>query len=299
MAAPHGLDSMIDLSIIILSYNTKDLTFQCIQSVVSQYRKELEENKIEIIAVDNNSTDGSQPAIINIKNKMSNIKLIENKENLGFGKGCNTGVKEAKGKYILFLNSDTEVLDKGFLQMIGFLEKNPKVAILGGKLHNVDGSTQPSAGKFYNLPYLIIMLLGLERLGFLRSSPNRIKKVDWVSGACMMVDRHIFEKLTGFDEQLFMYMEDMEMCFRAQKLGYATYFFPNLKLKHKSLGSSDRAFAIINIYKGILHFYSKHKTRLEYLVAKTLLIAKAGILILLGFLTFNSNLRDRYMKAIS
>jgi hypothetical protein len=283
---------MIKLSIVTLSYNTKDLTLACLRSIALQYKQELERKELEIIIVDNASSDGSPSAI-------SNFKLIQNKENVGFGKGCNIGAKAAEGKYILFLNSDTEVLDKGFLSMTNFLDKNLDVAILGGKLENNDGSIQRSCGKFYNLFNLLIMLLGLERFGFLRSTPSKIQKVDWVSGACMMVRNSVFEKLNGFDRELFMYVEDMEICFRARRLGYSTYFYPNLLLKHKSLGSSNRTFAIINIYKGILNFYSKHKTYLEYLVAKLFLITKAGVLILVGLLTFNSELRDRYQKAIS
>lgn len=250
----------------------------------------------EIIVVDNASSDWSPEMV---RKEFKKVKIIENKENLGFARGCNIGVKVSKGEYVLFLNSDTQVLDKGFISMVEFMDKNPKVAILGGKLENNDGSIQRSCGKFYNLFNLVIMLLGLERLGFLRSSPSKIQKVDWVSGACMMARRSIFDKLMGFDEKMFMYMEDMEICFRAQKLGFSTYFYPNLSLKHKSLGSSNRTFAVINIYKGILYFYSRHKTYLEYLIVKTLLIAKAEILILVGFLTFNSELRDRYRKAIS
>lgn len=284
---------MINLSITILSYNTKNLLRDCLTSILSSIDGKF---LYEVIVVDNASSDES---VNMVKEEFKKVKIVENKTNVGFAKGCNIGAKEAAGKYILFLNSDTKVQDNGFLRMVEFLEKNPRVAILGGKLHNADGSVQPSTGKFYNLPYLVIMLLGLERLGFLRSSPNKIQKVDWVSGACMMMRRDVIEKLTGFDEKLFMYMEDMEICFRAQQLGYATYFYPNLKLEHKSWGSSNRTFAIINIYKGILHFYSKHKTYFEYLIAKTLLIIKAEILILIGFLTFNSALRDRYRKAIS
>ena len=289
----------MELSIVILSYNTKDLTVACLESVISQYKKELIDKEIEIIIVDNNSSDESAPEVLKIKNKISNLALIQNKENMGFARGCNIGANTVKGKYILFLNSDTEVLDNGFTSMVEFLENNPQIALLGGKLENNDGSIQPSAGKFYNLVNLIIMLLGLERLGFLRSSPDNIQRVDWVSGACMMVRRNVFEKLGGFDEELFMYMEDMEICFRAKKLGFSTYFFPNVKLMHKSQGSSNRTFAIINIYKGILHFYKKHKSYPEYLIAKTLLMLKAEILILVGFLTFNSELKERYRKAIS
>lgn len=289
---------MIKLSIVTLSYNTKDLILQCLNSVISQYKNELKKKEIEIIVVDNNSTDGSPSEISNIKNQISNLKLVQNKENVGFAKGCNIGAKAALGKYLLFLNSDTQVLDKGFMSMIDFMDKNPKVAILGGKLENNDGSIQPSSGKFYNLFNLTLVLLGLERIGFVRSSPNKVQRVDWVSGACMMVRGDVFEKLTGFDEKLFMYMEDMELCFRAKKLGFSTYFYPNLKLRHKSLGSSNRTFAIINIYKGVLNFYSKHKTRFEYLIAKTLLICKAKLLILIGFLTQNLELKERYKKAL-
>jgi N-acetylglucosaminyl-diphospho-decaprenol L-rhamnosyltransferase len=289
---------MIKLSIVILSYNTKDLTLECLKSISSIYEEELEKKTFEIIVVDNNSSDDS---IRNIKKEFLNksyITIVENKENLGFGKGCNLGVKNSNGKYLLFLNSDTEVLDKGFLNMIQFLENNSQIAILGGKLINLDGSLQLSVGKFYNLFNLLIMLSGLERIGFLRSSPDEIKKVDWVSGACMMVKREIFEKLSGFDEKIFMYIEDMEICYRMKKLGYETFFFPDIKLKHKSLGSSNRTFAIINIYKGILHFYSKHKSHFEYMAAKMLMIIKAKILISIGYLTFNSEIKDRYKKAI-
>ncbi len=225
MAAPLGSDrEMIKLSIVTLSYNTKNLTLKCIKSVVVQYEKELEEKDLEIIIVDNASSDGSVSAISNLQKEVPNLKLIQNKKNLGFAKGCNIGAKTALGKYILFLNSDTEILDRGFLSMIELLEKDSKITILGGKIYNADSSIQLSAGKFYTLFNLFIMLLGLERLGFLRSSPNKIQKVDWVSGACMMVRGDIFKKLEGFDEKLFMYMEDMEICYRAKKLGFSTYF---------------------------------------------------------------------------
>jgi hypothetical protein len=290
------------LSIIILNYRTPELTIECLKSLIDSYRQELQDDRVEIIVVDNESNDDS---VKSIKYYLESIRydgiinLICNKENLGFGGGCNLGAKAAEGKYILFLNSETEIMGKGFFEMIKFLEEHAKVAILGGKLENIDNSPQLSVGKFYNLFNLFLMLLGLERLGFLRSSPNSIKRVDWVSGACMMVRRDIFEKLAGFDEKLFMYMEDMEICYRAKKLGFSTYFYPDLKLLHQSLGSSNKTFAIINIYKGILHFYAKHKTYLEYLIAKILLISKAKILILIGFLTFNSELKDRYRKAMS
>jgi hypothetical protein len=293
---------MIKLSIVILSYNTRDLTLECLKSIVSQYEKELEKNELEVIVVDNNSSDDS---IKSIKSYLSDLNfgkaifLISSNENLGFGKGNNLGAKAAKGKSLLFLNSDTEVLNKGFLTMADFLEKNSRVGILGGKLENIDGTAQKSCGRFYNLYNLLLMLLGFERFGFLRSSPENIQKVDWVSGACLMIKSAVFEKISRFDEKIFMYAEDMEICYRAKKFGFLTYFYPNLSLKHKSLGSSNKTFAIINIYKGILYFYKKHKTYSEYLIAKTLLILKAKILIFLSFIIFNPKLRETYRKAIA
>jgi N-acetylglucosaminyl-diphospho-decaprenol L-rhamnosyltransferase len=290
---------MVNLSIIILSYNTKDLTLACLKSIFSEYKKELKEKTIEIIIVDNASSDGSQKAISDLQVLIPNLKFIKSKVNLGFGKGCNLGAESAAGKHLLFLNSDTEVLNKGFAGMVEFLENNPRIGVLGGKIVGIDGSAQNSCGKFYNLFNLWLMLLGFERLGFLRSSPSVVKKTDWVSGACMMIKKNLFEKLSGFDEKMFMYMEDMEICYRAGKNGFPTYFYPDLLLKHMSLGSSSRSFAIINIYKGILYFYSKHKTCFEYLIAKMLLGFKARFLILISYLTSNSELRNTYQKAIA
>ena len=291
---------MINLSIIILSYNTKDLILRCLKSIVSQYRNELARKELEIIVVDNNSDDDSVKSIKYYVSsiKYNSIKTIENRENVGFAKGCNIGARESEGKYILFLNSDTEVLDGGFLRMVNFLDENEHVGILGGKLLNKDGSPQPSCGKFYNLFNLFLMLIGMERFGILRTNPNKLQKVDWVSGGCMMVRKFFFERLKGFDEHFFMYIEDMELCFRAKQLGLLTYFYPDIKVLHKEFGSSNRSFAIINIYKGILYFYSKHKSHLQFIIAKFLLKTKAVFGIFVGIVIGNSSLYKTYKRAI-
>jgi len=271
---------MTKLSIIILSYNTKDLTLQCIASVIRQCKKELEDKIVDIIVVDNASSDGSPSEISRLRQDFggqANLKLIENKENVGFAKGCNIGVREAKGKYLLFLNSDTKAEDRGFLKMVEFLDTHERVGILGGKLLDPNGSPQSSAGKFYTLPNFLLMIIGGERFGWLRSSPKKITRVEWVSGACMMVAKKTFETLHGFDEHFFMYMEDMELCFRAANSDFSTYFFPDVKLIHQALGSSNRAFAVRSIREGILYFYKKHESYWQYFIVKTLLAAKSII----------------------
>ena len=268
------------LSIIILNYNTKDLTLSLLNSLFEKFDKEIQENKIEVILADNASSDGSPTAFKKSK-YFSKIILIENKENFGFSKGNNIAFKNAGGNYTLFLNSDTEVSDKGFLNMAKFLDEDQEVGIVGGKLINLDGSDQMSAGKFYTISNLFLMLIGGERLGLLRSSPAKITRVDWVSGACLMIRRELFEKLKGFDENLFMYMEDMELCYRARKDGALTYFYPDIKLIHRELGSGNKNFAILNIYKGISYFYRKHM-KSKYELATTMLKFKAWILNSIG-----------------
>lgn len=286
----------MDLSIIILNYNTKDLTLVSVNSILEQYQNEISNNKFEIVLVDNNSTDLSLEAFRKLK--IPGLTIIESKENLGFSKGCNLGTEHAKGEYLLFLNSDTQIKDQGFIKMIEYLKSNKNVGILGGKLKNPDGTSQLSAGKFYNLFNLTLMLLGLEKKGLLRESPNEIKKVDWVSGASFMIKKSLFNTLGGFNKEIFMYMEDMELCFRAKKKGFSTYFFPSIMLFHLERGSSDKAFAILNIYKGLLIFYKKHKPKWQYLIVKFLLRTKSLVLVTFGKIMNNKYLKDTYSETL-
>ncbi len=287
---------MLDLSIIILNYNTKDLILECISSIRQQYKDQFDNEKFEIIVVDNNSTDESLSFLR--KFRFNGFNLIETKENLGFSNGCNLGAKNAKGEYLLFLNSDTQIKDQGFLKMFNFLKDKEKIGILGGKLKNADGSSQLSGGKFYNIPNLLLMLLGMEKFASLRQSPNKIQKIDWVSGACLMVKKSVFEKIGGFEKNIFMYMEDMELCFKAKKRGLDTYFYPEIMLYHKELGSSNRSFAILNIYKGIILFYKKHMPKWQFFLAKTLLYLKSIMLFGFGKLTGNNYLIQTYGETL-
>lgn len=285
------------VSIIILSYNTKELLRECLKSLY----KNIKGVDYEVLVVDNASTDGTfeeiQKLKVNSQNYSSKVKIIQNDKNCGFSKGNNIGARAARGEYLVFLNSDTEMQDKGLTGMVEFLKNHKTVGILGGRLRNMNGSLQKSAGTFYTLSNVFLMLLGGERSGMLRKSPSRIMQVDWVSGAFMMMRKELFEKLRGFDENFFMYVEDMEICFRAKKLGFSTYFYPNVNVLHKELGSSNRAFAILHIYEGLLYFYKKHKSVFEYQFARGLLTVKALLMILLGSVIRNTYLTTTYQKA--
>ena len=282
---------MIKLSIIILSFNTKKLTLDCIKSIFKVYKKNIENNELEIIVSDNGSKDGTLEAV----RKLDKVKVFENNKNLGFSKGNNVAAKRALGKYILFLNSDTEIRDEGFIKMIDFMDKNEKIGVLGAKLLNPDGKPQKSCGNFYTFFNLLFTIFGKDT--FVRKSPNSIQEVDWISGASFMMRRDVFEKTRGFDEDFFMYIEDMELCYRVKKIGYKTYFYPNIKLIHKELGSGNRTFAILNIYRGIILFYKKHLFW-QYPFVKFILFAKAFFSFIIGVLTNNDYLKKTYSSAL-
>lgn len=318
---------MIKTSIIILSYNTRDLLKTCLESIHSH----LSISEIEIIVVDNNSHDGS---VAMVKKEFPQVHLIENKENAGFAKGCNIGAARAKGEYLLFLNSDVELTDNAVVPLVAALEKNPHAAVAGGLLENTDGSRQRSFGAFYSLWNVFLLLFGGEK-GELKTSgklknrkphsqaphPDPLPKgegkemvereekdvprleseaftVDWVSGGFMLVRREAFERVKGFDEHFFMYIEDMEFCYRIHQAGKAVVVVPQARITHVGHGSSNRTFAIVSIYKGLQYFYKKHKNPLQYSILVLLLGIKAALAIVAGVLTGRTSLVTTYKKAM-
>lgn len=255
--------------------------------------------EFEIIIFDNNSRDNSVKTFRKLYKDEPYIQIHESDENLGFGKGNNEAARFATGKYLMFLNSDTVVEDKGILGMLAFLEKTQNAGILGAKLFNKDGTPQRSAGSYYKILNVFLLLVGAERLGLLRYSPNLEVQVDWVSGAAMLVAKKLFEEFSGFDENIFMYMEDMELCYRVRKSGQDIYFYPEVSIKHMGEGSSNRSYAIVSIYQGILYFYKKHMPSWQYKTVRLMLKSKAHLLIKLGTITGNTYLTRTYEKALA
>jgi GT2 family glycosyltransferase len=127
---------------------------------------------------------------------------------------------------------------------------------------------------------------------------NKKTSVDWVSGGFMLIRASVFKKLGGFDEHFFMYIEDMELCYRLKKAGLKVIYYPEAKAKHVGQASSNRTFAIINIFKGISYFYKKHRSLIEYYIVKSLLMIKALIAIFIGIVSGNAYLRRTYKQAL-
>ncbi|MBA3723915.1 MAG: glycosyltransferase family 2 protein [Candidatus Levybacteria bacterium] len=289
------------LSIITLNYKKPELTLACMQSLNEQFSKEFAADQIELLIVDNDSQDDSVKILrreIETK-KYKNMQVIANPTNAGFGAGCNTGAKASKGEFILFQNNDTLVKDAGPLKMALYMQEHPEIAILGGQMRNFDGTLQASTGKFYTLRYAALLLLGGQRFGLVDRSPERIEKVDWVKGSLLMMRREVFTELAGFDEKIFMYTEDMELCYRAKLAGHAVYFYPDVQVLHKDQGSTNKTFAIVNIYKNLLYFYKKHRSKAEYQLMRTMLVAKARVLISVGKASKKTYLVETYEKALA
>jgi len=294
--------SKFDLSIIIVSYNTKKITLNCTKSIIKSLKKSY--LKHEIIVFDNASNDNSIQAIKEFKTKIKNrnqeIILIKSKKNIGFGAANNKAAKIARSDYLLFLNSDIIVLNSAIEKLYNFYKQNEKsINFLGGKLLNKDGTSQPSCGPMYKLPMIFAHLfLRGDHWGLTRSSPNKLKEVDWISGACILTKKEYFEKVGGFDEKIFMYMEEIDLFYRAKKIGYKVFFYPEARFIHLgSQSSSGRTFPILQVYQGLVYFYKKHFSKFSLFILIIMLKLKALIGFLIGKIINHQYLTQTYAKA--
>ena len=292
-----------DLSIIVVSYNTRKTTHHCLESIYSSFQsyKSQDAPLFEIILIDNASTkDDSASYFSDYAKKHKNIVYIKNKVNVGFGPANNQGMKIAKGAYVLLLNSDTLILKDAIQKLFSFYQKTEKTKhFVGPKLLNQDMTPQASAAPFYSLPVIFgALFLRGDHWGLTRSSPKETKRVDWVSGAAIMARKEYFEKVGGFDEQVFMYMEEVDFFYRAKKMGMKTYFYPKVKIVHLGSASSNgKTYPIIQVYKGFLFFYKKHHSKVALFFLRFLLRLKAGLAWFLGFIINNSYLKKTYEEA--
>jgi len=231
----------MDVSIIIPNYNTKKLVIDCIESI----KKSKPKSAFEIVVVDNGSSDGSVEALR--KTFAANLTLIENKENLGFSKACNLGIKKSKGTYKLLLNSDTLVTKGAIDALVNFANTTPEAGVVGSRLLNKDGSIQPSCFAF---PTFFRSLrhywLGQKKLldKYAPAGENP-QAVDAVVGASFLISPLALEKVGFLDERYFMFFEDLDYCRRVWKSGLKVYYLPGSRVMHyhgeSGRGLSDEA----------------------------------------------------------
>lgn len=252
----------LDLSIIIVSYNTKKYLRDCLNSLYSNTRGV----KFEVIVVDNHSTDGSQQMLAK---HFPKVKLIKSQQNLGFGRANNLGAKQAKGKYLLFLNPDTLISPDSIKESIKLADQTSKLGALTIRLLFADSTIQPTGGYFPTLFRLLAWHTALDELPVLKHLIGPIHppasfythsfEPDWITGAFMLIPSPVFNKVSGFDEHIFMYGEDLELCYRLKQLGYKVIYSNSPSITHLQSKASSSQFALISEITGIKYFYKKHK----------------------------------------
>jgi GT2 family glycosyltransferase len=235
----------MDLSIIIVNYNVKEF----LQNLLHSIDKAAQNITHEIIIVDNASDDGS---IEFLQQKFPKVKLIINKENLGFGKANNIGMKIAKGRYFLLLNPDTLLSENLLQEMTAFLDKTIEAGMAGCKILNPDGTLQLACRRSFPGPWTsFCKVTGLSTLFPKRKifahynltylDENQTYEVDAISGSFMMMRKEVYEKTGGFDEDFFMYGEDLDLCYRIQKEGYKVFYVHSAQIIHYKGESTKRS----------------------------------------------------------
>jgi GT2 family glycosyltransferase len=256
----------MQLSIIIVNYNGKHYLKKCLESIAIHCALFL----YEIIIVDNNSTDGSQEYI---KLNYPNVKLFAENQNLGFGKANNLGAEKSIGKNLLLLNNDTILLEN--IHPALNMAKKQDVGAVGIKMYNGDMKYTPSVGKFpKSLDLIKLSNLGEKRKEFITGDFKKDSyKVDWISGSFMIIKKTDWNLVNGFDEDFFMYVEDVDLCKRIHNLGKKIIFFPNISYIHYVGFNSSRELTLINGY----NLYSaKHFNSINNFLAKTCLTINYG-----------------------
>ncbi|MFQ5449709.1 MAG: glycosyltransferase family 2 protein [Nitrospinaceae bacterium] len=248
----------LDLSIIVVNFNTRDILIECLRSV-HEHTPDL---SFEIFVVDNHSTDGSVEAV---KEHFPEVRLIENTENRGFSAANNQAILLSRGEFIVLLNPDTLLVENSFLKIIRFLRSRPEFSILSPAI--IDSRDRLCSMRLWeDTPRdAILKILGKYPSAdeFKRMGPLQTREVEVVGGACFVIRRKLFDKAVGLlDENYFLYNEEDDFCRRARSRGQKICFFPDTSVKHlrgKSTHQPEiRERVILETYKSNLYFFSKY-----------------------------------------
>lgn len=277
------------LSIIIISYNTAQITLNCINSILKSVDNQI---NYEIIVIDNASTDNSVKELENYALRPTSYTLIKNSKNLGFAKANNQGVKEAKGKYILFLNSDVEVKRINFKKLLNYLDKNQKVGVLTVKVNLPNGEIDPASHRgFPTIWRSFCYFSGLEKLlgkiplfkeffgsyHLLNNDFAKIHEIDSPSGAFFLTRKELFQQINGFDGDFFMYGEDLDLAYRIKEKNFKIIYYPNYIVTHLKYQSGLQKDEATNrsikkhFYEAMKIFYKKHYAVRHNLIVNNLI----------------------------
>jgi GT2 family glycosyltransferase len=261
--------NITEVSVVVVNWNTQDILRDCLRSIYEQCG----EIDLEVIVIDNASTDGS---VEMVKKDFPQVTLIENSKNRGFAAANNQGIDISKGRYVLLLNSDTVVLDNAIAKTAAFADSHPEAAVVGCRVLNPDRTLQPTCFMF---PSILNMLLsstylyklfpknkffGRERMTWWNR--NDIREVDVVTGCFMLVRQDAIKKVGSMDEQFFMYGEETDWCYRFKQAGWKILFAPCAEIIHLGGQSAQKRATtmVVQLRKSILQFMKKHHGPLIY-----------------------------------
>ncbi len=280
----------MDLSIIIVNWNSADFVRACLESV-SQHTKNI---SYEIIVVDNASYDDCRDIVIE---KFPLAKFVQSDQNVGFARANNLGATCAQGSVILFLNPDTEIQNSAIDCFYSYFQQLPDSGVVGCRLLNSDGSLQTSCVQ--SLPTVLNQVLDAEVLRKLFpksrlwgiaafSTGKAVSEVEAVSGACMMIRRNVFDLVGGFSTDYFMYGEDLDLCYKVRQAGYRNYHVGGVTVVHHGGGSSSQTrsdFSIVMMRESVYRFLYKSRGALYSAYYRTALsvaaVMRLALLILL------------------
>jgi len=263
---------MIDLSITIVNYNTKDLLRQCIKSIYENTKN----ITFEIIVVDNASNDSS---VEMLKKEFPNVRVIVNKENLFFTRAHNQALRISNGRYLMILNSDTIILDSAFDNLVKFMDNDPQCGACGPKLLNPDMSLQRSSDRLPTFLYALFEVLLINTIWgnnpfkkhriYAEWDRNTTKEVDSVGGSCMVVRKEVVEKVGLLDQNFLIYWEEIDWCKRILEAGYKIYYVAEAQIVHYWQVSMDKHGKEKKeriFFNSMLYYYKKHFGIFHYLI---------------------------------
>jgi len=266
------------LSLIIVSYNTRDYLEECLKSIYDTFQ----DIAFEVIVVDNASADGSAALV---QNKYPQVSLLAQETNTGFGRANNSGFNVSCGDYVMLLNSDAVLLPGTAAALLDFLEEHPQAGAVGPAVYLPDGKLQtricgnlPSLCTLFNESFFLSRLFprlalfpGLHREGL--AAP--VTEVGWISGVCMLFRREAYQKVNGFDPDFFLYAEDIDICLRLKNLGWPVYHMHNIAIRHYRGGSSQSNQKKIDNsvlqQRHLLKVFAKNAAKWEILTARVII----------------------------
>lgn len=253
----------MNLDILIVNHNQEDYLKKCLSSLFSSTNK-----RFNVMVINNIP---HQKTADFVKNKYSKVNLIQNKKMQGFAANCNLGIKRTKNEFILILNADVEFTPKSIDKLYLFMVKNPKVGIAGPQLKYPNGKLQFSCRRFPNFKTFIIRRTPL-RIFLFNSKENKYhlgydfdhskaQPVDWLLGACLMIRRKMINEIGMFDKNYFLYVEDIDLCYRAWKKDWQVWYVPeSVMIHHYSAYSDKNFFSLYNLwhFKSMWHYFWKN-----------------------------------------